>query len=372
MLSQRRHETPAGRPRPSPRPERYNDVGQPSRLSRTPMTSTPANPAAELLQQLFAYRLSQAIHVAATLGIADLLAQGPRSSDDLAAATETHAPSLYRLLRALAAEGIFEELPDRCFALTPKAEVLRKDAPASLHAWALLIGRPHFWQGWGNLLHSVKTGESGVEHVLGMNSWEFRAQNPAETTYFDNAMTAYTRTLSPAVIAAYDWSQFAVIADIAGGHGAQLAGILAANPNVRGILFDQPHVVAGAPPLLESAGVADRCDVVPGSFFESVPEADAYILKHILHDWYDADCLRILETIRTAAPESARLLVIERIIEGPNLGAGVKSSDLNMLVGPGGMERTRDEFDALLASGGWKLVAAHPAATHHVIEAVLA
>jgi hypothetical protein len=199
-----------------------------------------------------------------------------------------------------------------------------------------------------------------------------RAQNPDETTYFDNAMTAMTRIISPAIVTAYDWSQFTVIADIAGGHGAQLAAILAANRKTRGILFDQPHVVAGAPPLLEAAGVADRCEIVAGSFFDPVPEADAYILKHILHDWYDADCVRILETIRTAAPERARLLVIERIIEGPNLGAGVKSSDLNMLVGPGGMERTRDEFDALLAAGGWKLVAAHPAATHHVIEAVLA
>jgi hypothetical protein len=173
------------------------------------------------------------------------------------------------------------------------------------------------------------------------------------------------------VLAAYDWSKFSVIADIAGGHGAQLAGILAANPNTRGILFDQPHVVAGAPPLLQAAGVADRCDVVAGSFFDSVPEAGAYILKHILHDWYDDDCVRILETIRRAAPKDARLLVIERVVEGPNAGAVGKSSDLNMLVGPGGMERTREEFDALLSSGGWRIVSAHPAATHHVIEAVL-
>jgi hypothetical protein len=183
-------------------------------------------------------------------------------------------------------------------------------------------------------------------------------------------MTEFTRVLSPAVVAAYDWSQFALIADIAGGHGAQLADILAANPNARGILFDQSHVVAGAPPLLEAAGVADRCEIIAGSFFDSVPSADAYILKHILHDWYDDDCVRILETIRKAAPQDARLLVIERLIEGPNLGAGGKSSDLNMLVGPGGMERTREEFDALLSSGGWKLIATHPAATHHAIEAV--
>lgn len=336
------------------------------------MVSTPPSASSELLQQLFAYRISQAIHVAASLGVADLLAGGPRTFDDIASATDTHPPSLYRLLRALAAEGIFEELPGRRFALTPKGDLLRTDHPASLHAWAVFLGRPHFWQGWGNLLHSVKTGESAVAHVLGMDSWEFRKQNPAETAYFDNAMTAMTRAVSPLVVAAYNWQQFGLIADIAGGHGAQLADILLASPNARGILFDQPHVVAGAAPILRAAGVHDRVEVAAGSFFESVPKADAYILKHILHDWQDADCVRILETIRKGAPQGARLLVVERLIEGPNLGPGAKTSDLNMLVGPGGVERTREEFDALLAAGGWRLTEIFPAATHHVIEAVIA
>jgi hypothetical protein len=336
------------------------------------VTTNPTNPTADLLRQLFAYRISQAIHVAATLGIADLLAKGPRSADELAAATGTHAPSLYRLLRALAPEGIFEELPERRFALTPKAELLRSDAPGSLHAWGEFIGRPYFWQGWGELLHSVSTGKSGVEKVVGMDPWEWRQQHPEDTGYFDRAMTSMTRIMSPAVVGAYDWGQFGVIADIAGGHGAQLADILAKFPKPRGILFDQPHVVEGAPAILHAAGVADRVRVVGGSFFESVPQADGYILKHILHDWYDDDCVRILETIRAAAATSARLLVIERLIEGPNEGAAAKSSDLNMLVGPGGMERTRDEFEALLTLGSWRLVAAHPAGTHHVIEGVRA
>ena len=164
----------------------------------------------------------------------------------------------------------------------------------------------------------------------------------------------------------------AVIADIAGGHGQQLADILAATPGAKGILFDQAHVVAGAPALLAACGVADRCQVVAGSFFDSVPPANAYVLKHILHDWYDDDCRRILETIRRSAPPGVRLLVIERIIEGPNLGANGKSSDLNMLVGPGGLERTQEEFETLLSSAGWKPIAAHPAATHHIIECELA
>jgi hypothetical protein len=211
-----------------------------------------------------------------------------------------------------------------------------------------------------------------VEKVIGMNVWAWREQNPEDSGYFDRAMTSMTRNMSPAVVGAYDWGQFGVIADIAGGHGAQLADILGRFPNTRGILFDQPHVVEGAPAVLGEVGVAGRVQIVGGSFFEGVPQADAYILKHILHDWYDPDCVRILETIRRSAPSNARLLVIERLIAGPNEGPAAKSADLNMLVGPGGMERTREEFDALLASGGWRLVAAHPAGTHHVIESALA
>jgi hypothetical protein len=275
-------------------------------------------------------------------------------------------------MRALASEGIFEELGGQRFTLTPKAELLRTEAPGSLHAWAEFVGRPYYWEAWGNLLHSVQTGESAVDHVLGVNSWEFRAGNPVETGYFDRAMTAFTRSLSPAVVAAYAWGQFATIADIAGGHGALLAGILRASPRTRGILFDQPHVVAGAPAVLSEAGVSDRCEVVAGSFFEAVPAADAYILKHILHDWPDDDCVRILHVLRRAGSDRARLLVIERIVEGPNVGPAAKLSDLNMLVGPGGLERTREEFDALLRDGGWRLRHMYPAATQHVIEAVVA
>jgi hypothetical protein len=252
--------------------------------------------------------------------------------------------------------------------LSPKAELLCSATPGSLRDWAVFSGRPSVWQGWGQLLHSVKTGGSGVEHVVGMDVWQYRANNPEEGAYFDRAMTSLTGTLSPAIVSAYDWGQFQTIADIAGGHGSQLGDILRQHTRVRGILFDQPHVVAGAPDVLAAAGVADRCEIVAGSFFEAVPAADAYILKHILHDWYDADCTRILQTIRKSAPENARLLVIEVVIEGPNHGAPGKSMDLQMLVGPGGMERTREEFEALFAAGGWRLIATHPAQTHHIVE----
>jgi len=335
------------------------------------MPATQRSVTAELMGQLNAVRLSQAIHVAATLRIADLVADGPRSSDDLAQATATHAPSLYRLLRALSAEGIFQELADRRFTLTPKAELLRSDVPGSLHGWAEFMGRPSVWQGWGNLLYSVKTGKSGVEYAVGMNVWAFRSQYPEEGGYFDRAMTSLTSSLSPAVVAAYDWGQFGAIADIAGGHGAQLADILKRYTNTRGILFDQPHVVAGAASVLENAGVSERCEVVAGSFFEHVPKAEAYILKHILHDWSDEDSVRILQTIRRSAPEAAHLLVIEQLIEEPNAGALAKSMDLQMLVGPGGVERTREEFEALFRAGGWRLADAHPAMTHKIFEGIV-
>ncbi len=324
----------------------------------------------QLMRQITGYRLSQAIHVAATLGIADLLAAGARASDDLATATKTHAPSLYRLLRALAAEGIFEEQAGRRFANNAASEMLRSDASVSAYGWALFIGRQYFWEGWGNLLHSVRTGESGVAHAVGMDPWSYRAEHPEESAIFDRAMTDTTRALSAAIVEAYDFGRFNRIADIAGGHAAQLAAILARYPGTTGVLFDQPHVVAGAGELLTRAGVADRCSIVSGSFFEAAPEADAYVLKHILHDWGDDDCVRILRTLQAAAPASARLLVIERIVGPPNEDPESKLSDLNMLVGPGGIERTRDEFAVLFASGGWRLVDAYDAGPRHILEGV--
>lgn len=325
----------------------------------------------QLMRRITAYRLSQAIHVAATLGIAPLLAGGPRTVEDLAAAANAHAPSLYRLLRALASEGIFEQVAERRFANNAQSEMLHPDAPASVYGWAVFIGRPYYWQGWGNLLHSVLTGESGVRKVTGMDSWRYREQHPEEGAIFDRAMTDATRALSAAIVEVYDFGQFHRIADIAGGHGAQLAAILTRHPGTTGVLFDQPHVVRGAIELLREAGVEDRCDVVGGSFFETAPSADAYLLKHILHDWDDEDCVRILRTLRGAAPVDARLLVIERLVGPANQDPDTKLSDLNMLVGPGGKERTREEFTELFAAAGWRFVDAHDAGARYIIEAVL-
>src|SRR4051812_4409610 len=223
------------------------------------MTTGELSPRDTLLRMTNAYQVSQAIHVAATLGIADLLGDGPRSVDDLAEATGAHAPTLYRLLRALASVGVFIEADGR-FGLTPLAEYLRTDAPGSVRAWAMQLGQPYVWTSWGHLLHGVRTGEPAFPKVYGTTAWEYRAVHPEARAIFDAAMTALSTTTAEAVVQSYDFSGIEVLVDVGGGEGVLLAAILAANPALRGILFDQPHVVATVGALLEQAGVVDRCE----------------------------------------------------------------------------------------------------------------
>lgn len=321
-------------------------------------------PSAELLRLVNGYQVSQAIHVAATLGIADLLRDGPRASDDLATATRTHPASLYRVLRALAAVGVFHEDEGRRFSLTAMGECLRSDAADPVGPWAAYVGRPYVWQAWAHLLHGVRTGENAFRHVHGVDAWEYRSRHPEEGAVFDRAMTGLSRRLAEAVVAAYDFARFGRVVDVGGGHGAMLAAILAAHPRMRGVLFDQPHVVAGAEAVLRAAGVAERCEVAAGSFFEAVSGGgDAYLLKAILHDWDDAASAAILKTCRRAMRPETRLLVLERVVAPPNEVPEAKFSDLNMLVVPGGRERTREEFAALFAAAGFRLEAVVPTGT---------
>ncbi len=303
-----------------------------------------------------AYQASQAIHVAATLGIADLLEDGPRSVDELAETTGTHAPTLYRLLRALASVGVFAEQSDGRFGLTPLAEYLRSNAPGSVRAWAVQIGQPYHWSAWAYLLESVRTGELAFPKLYGTSAWEYREAHPAEGEIFDAAMTGISAAVAEEVVRGYDFSRFGLLVDVGGGHGELLAVILRANPALRGVLFDQPHVATGAGDLLEEAGVADRCEVVGGSFFEAVPEgADAYLLKSVVHDWDDASSVEILRKCRAAMAETGRLLLVERAIRPGNEVDPAKFSDLNMLVMLGGRERTTEEFRSLLAEAGFDL-----------------
>ena len=251
------------------------------------MSAGEPSPRDTMLQLTNAFRASQAIHVAATLGVADLLEDGPRSVDELAQATGTHASTLYRLLRALASVGVFAEQPDGQFRATPLAEYLRTNAPRSLRAWAMQIGQQYLWTSWGHLLHSVRTGEPAFLELYGATAWEYRQAHPEEDAVFNAAMTALSAGVVEAIVQSYDFSGIDVLMDVGGGEGVLLAAILEANPALRGVLFDQPHVVTGAKDLLERASVADRCEVVAGSFFESVPGGA------------DATCSRVLSTIGT-------------------------------------------------------------------------
>ncbi len=318
-------------------------------------------PSLALRRLVNGYQVTQAIHVAAVLGIADLLADGPRSSDDLAAVTDSHPGALYRLLRALAGVGVFREAEDRHFALTDLGSCLRSDAPEPVGGWAAFVGEAYQWQAWSALEHSVRTGENAFRHVHGIDSWTYRARHPELSASFDRAMTSLSRQVATAVQDVFAFGRFQHIVDVGGGTGAFLAAILARYPTIDGVLFDQPHVVSGADPILEAAGVADRCQVVGGSFLEAVPTGgDAYILKAILHDWEDDPCLQILQTCRRAMAEGTALLVIERELGQPNQDPDPKFSDLNMLVGPMGQERPPAAYAALFAKAGFRFVGVTP------------
>ncbi|WP_269929895.1 methyltransferase [Aminobacter sp. HY435] len=310
--------------------------------------------AAELMQMINGYQVSQAICVAATLGIADCLGEGARTSDELAAMTAAHPQSLYRLLRALASVGVFHEGEGRSFTLAPLGRALRSDAPHSVAPWARMVERPYYRQAWSDLLHSVRTGENAFHHAYGMGVWDYRARQPEESAIFDSAMSSFAPPVAAAVLEAYDFSGFKTLMDVGGGQGVLLAAILAVNPHLNGVLFDQPQVVAGAAATI--GAVADRCQVVAGDFFASVPEgADGHLMKWILHDWDDERSLAVLKSSRRSIEPDGKLLVLESILAPRNEGARAKFADLNMLAVPGGQERTTEEYGRLYEASGFAL-----------------
>ena len=317
--------------------------------------------AGERLRQLInGYQVTQAIYVAVTLGVPDMLTDGPRDVDELAAATHTDPGSLYRLLRALTAVGIFGETPDgdrRRFGLTELGRLLRSDVPGSLGGWAAFVARPYHWDSWGDLLHTVRTGEAAFSaHHEGESIWTWRERHPDESRIFDRAMSAIAGVVASRLVDAYDFERFSSIADLGGGDGTLLAAVLHRYPGARGVLFDLAHVIAGATSKLDAAGVADRCQLVAGSFFEHVPPGcDAYVLKSILHDWDDASCVLILQRVRDACEPETALLIVERVVDDADPSPIAAMSDLNMMVNTGGKERTTSEWRALLEAGGFQL-----------------
>ena len=314
-----------------------------------------------LLAMVNGFMLSQALHAFTVLGLADRIGDSRRTAADLASDMASDPVPINRLMRALAAAGVLDEDGKGGFALTPVGEGLRGDVPASLAGWTALVGSENFWANWGLLPESISTGKTGWRLRLGVDAWGYRAKHPDESQRFDRGMVSLTNVTADTIAEDYNFSQFKTIVDVGGGRGTLIAQVLSRYPAARGVLFDEPHVVKGAPPLLQAGGVLERCQVVGGSFFESVPNGgDAYILKSILHDWYDAEATRILKTVRAATRGAAVLLVIERVLDPPNQGLPGKLSDLNMLVNPGGTERTRAEWESLLATGPFRLREVRP------------
>ncbi len=314
-----------------------------------------AEAQAVLQQMTNGYWATQIIYVAAKLGIADLLNNGPQDIQALAESTETHAPSLYRLMRALAGVGVFRENEDGEYETTAFGRCLVRGSPGALRARAILNGE-EWYAAWGGLLQGVRTGDTAFDQVVGMPFFEHLAANAEAEAVFNEAMASSTEGAARAVADAYDFSRCRTIVDVGGGTGAFLAGILQANPQARGVLFDRPNVVAAAGGLLTSARVADRCDVVAGDFFEAVPDGgDVYLLSWVIHDWDDVRSVTILKNCRRAMARDARLLVIEQVIPTGNEPSLSKLYDLHMFVLSGGRERREDEYRDLLAATDLRL-----------------
>jgi hypothetical protein len=332
----------------------------------------PLPPEAFLGQVAFGAMMTQALYVAAKLGVADLLATKPRPVSELAAETKTHEHALYRVLRSLAGIGIFEETAPKVFAHTPYSQALRSDAPNSMRNGAIFMGEEWHWKVWGDMMYSVQTGKPAWGHMHGAEVFDYFAVNPENAEIFNNAMTDMSVATAPAIVAAYDFTGINQLTDIAGGHGYLLAQVLKANPHMKGILFDMPPVIAGAGALFEKEGVAERVEKISGDFFSSVPKgSDAYIMKHIIHDWDDERATRILKNINSAMTENGRVLIVEVVVPEGNEPHYGKLLDLEMLASPGGLERTEQEYRELLAATGFRLTRIVPTMTpFSIIEGV--
>jgi hypothetical protein len=334
---------------------------------------SPEVPAtAQLMQMIFGFMNSQAISVAAKLGVADLLAEGAKSADELARATGAHPRSLYRIMRALAGGGIFAEDETGRFRLTPLAEPLRRDAPDSLRSLAIFFGADWHWRVWSDLSHSAQTGRPAFESIYGKAYFDYLAENPAPAEVFNDAMTSLSASVSAAVVSAYDFSGITKLVDVGGGHGLLLASILEKYPQMSGVLFDAPSVIEGANDVIEAHDVGGRCETVGGDFFASVPAGgDAYIMKHIIHDWEDERALIILQNCHRAMTEGSRLLVVEIVLPEGNTPSLGKFMDLQMLLFLHSYERTEAEYSSLYQRAGFKLTSIVPTLSpYSVIEGV--
>ena len=326
------------------------------------------NPRQQLVQMITSYWTAQSIHVAAKLKLADLVNDGPKTAAQLAQLTKTHPQALYRLLRALASVGIFSEEADGRFSMTPMGECLR-DVHGSMYAVAMMMGDEHY-HSWGELLYSIQTGKPAFDHLYGKPVFDWLSEHAEQAKIFDAAMTGFHGPETQAMIDAYDYAGVNTLVDIGGGNGTVLSAVLKKNPAVKGILYDLPGVIDRANKNLADAGLTSRCQTIGGSFFDAAPPGgDAYQMRHIIHDWTDEQCHTILGHIRKVIPATGRLLVIEMVIKPGNVPQPAKWLDLNMMVIPGGRERTEVEYRDMYAKAGFRLERVVPTPTEvSVIE----
>jgi hypothetical protein len=328
-------------------------------------------PEAKIMHLLTGSYVTGALACVAQLGLPDLLESGSKSAAELASQVKADGTALYRLMRAVASVGVFAEGPDGKFSQTPASAVLRSNANPSLRALAIMGGTEWHVRGWEQLEYCVRTGKQAMEKVYGMSVFEYFKQHRAEAKNFNDAMTSFSMMDSPAVTEAYSFEGIRSIVDVAGGHGLLLATILSRHPNMRGTLYDLPEVLEGAKtgPL---KSIMDRCTLQSGDMFASVPAgADAYIMKHIIHDWTDEQCVKLLKACRKSVNPGGKLLVVDSVIKPGNEFAPGKFLDLQMLIFPGGWERTEAQFRALFEASGWKLSRVLPMSTpESILEGV--
>ena len=319
----------------------------------TPVKSETPPAQAQLIQMATAYWVSRILYVAAEMNLANQLSDAPRTADELANATASHAPSLYRLLRTLASLGLFTEDASHRFALTPLGRGLNT---STARASVLTLAGDLFTKSLDQLLYSVQTGKTGFEKAFGMPLFEWLAKHPAEASMFSETMVGIHGQEPAAVAGAYDFSELETIVDVGGATGNLLTAILSRHSGPRGILFDLPHVLADAPALLKARGLTDRVSIEAGNFFDGVPAAaGAYLLSHIIHDWSEAECQSILGNCRRAMKPNSRLLIIETVLASGDAPHPGKIRDIIMLTVPGGQERTEPEYRALLDKAGFRL-----------------
>lgn len=329
-------------------------------------------PPAAMLEMILSAWIAQGIAAAAQLGVADALADGPLRPDELARRVDANPDTLDRLMRALVSEGIFRRTRDGRYALNPLADTLRADAPVSVGAMARFVGSAQHREHWSHLADAVRTGEAVIPKLRGQPTFDYIGSDPELSAIFNDAMTSISALAIAPVVAAYDFTHFGTVADVGGGHGRLLAAVLSAAPAARGVLYDLPAVVEGAPELLGRYGVAERVEVVPGSFFDGVPPgADAYLLKNIIHDWPDDESIAILRNVRAAATPGAHLLLVEAVIPDHDREFLGKWIDMEMLVGVAARERKEADYRNLYEQAGFRLTrVVETASPFSVVEGV--